>query len=73
MQQRQRIQAEHVAKLHEWVASGDPILETEAKRQLERLETLTQSGVAIGPVQLARLAASAGTTQGVGVSQHVVS
>lgn len=44
MQQRQRIQAEHVAKLRGWVASGDPILGAEAKRQLERLEMLTQSG-----------------------------
>ena len=45
---RRRSRAEYVAKLHEWMDSGDPILMAEARQQL------------------ARLAASAGTTQGSG-------
>ena len=47
-EKRRRSQAEYVARLQQWVDSGDPILMAEARQQL------------------ARLAASTGTTQGSG-------
>ena len=36
--------AEHLAKLKAWAASGDPVLEAEAKMQLERLANPTGAG-----------------------------
>ena len=41
-EKRQRSQAEHVAKLQQWVDSGDPILAGEAQRQLSRLAIAPQ-------------------------------
>ncbi|PZO51693.1 MAG: hypothetical protein DCF15_14560 [Phormidesmis priestleyi] len=37
IEKRLRSQAEYVTQLHEWVASGDPILIAEAERQLDRM------------------------------------
>ena len=41
-QRRQQNRTEHVAMLHKWAASDDPILVAEARRQLERLGTMSQ-------------------------------
>ena len=37
-QKQQRARAEHVARLHEWLDSGDPVLMAEARHQLQRIE-----------------------------------
>ena len=43
-EKRQRAQAEHVARLYEWLASGDPILVEEAKQRFDRIARAAESG-----------------------------